>query len=479
MSSDNRYARLGRNTFLVFIGNIGSKLISLLMLPFYTRWLSVVDYGTVDLISVYVSFLTGIVTCCMTEAIFRFPKDQPVVVQKSYFSSGLFFSFLSFSLFGVFFYFSDFFFQKLDVENVFSEYSLCIYIIILINFTQSYVQQFARSIDKMQVYVIAGILQTIFTAFFSFIFIPNWGVIGFVWAQILSTFICTLYLVLFIKAYRYISIKLISTLRIKSMLFYSMPLIPNSIMGWVINALNRPMIESSLGLDAVGLFAVANKFPTLISSLLVLFSYSWQISVIEEFNKSDYKEFYNRVLKMVLLFLFFLSTLLAFSSYWLIELMAAPAFIDSWRLVPILSLSVVFFSLSIFVGANFSATKQTMHYFTTSIWGGAASILLCYLLIPFWGLFGAAVALVISHLVMLLFRLIYSWKYAPLIGIGKYLSILLFNIVIVVFVTFIDNLYLKLFVLLLFYVIVFYTNKVIMREISLLIYSYLKKHKCL
>lgn len=46
----NKYKRLGKNTLLVFIGNAGSKLIGLVMLPFYTSWLSVEDYGVTDII---------------------------------------------------------------------------------------------------------------------------------------------------------------------------------------------------------------------------------------------------------------------------------------------------------------------------------------------------------------------------------------------------------------------------------------------
>ena len=43
---------MGKNTLLMFLGNIGSKSLSFLMLPFYTSFLSVADYGTVDLIQV-------------------------------------------------------------------------------------------------------------------------------------------------------------------------------------------------------------------------------------------------------------------------------------------------------------------------------------------------------------------------------------------------------------------------------------------
>ena len=71
-----KYRRLGKNTLLMFLGNIGSKSLSFLMLPFYTSFLSVADYGTVDLIQVYVQLLVGLCTCTLTEAIFVFPKGQ-------------------------------------------------------------------------------------------------------------------------------------------------------------------------------------------------------------------------------------------------------------------------------------------------------------------------------------------------------------------------------------------------------------------
>lgn len=70
----DKYSRLGKNTLLVFLGNAGSKLIGLIMLPLYTRWLSVDDYGLTDILNVYVSLLLGVVTCCIAESLFIFPK---------------------------------------------------------------------------------------------------------------------------------------------------------------------------------------------------------------------------------------------------------------------------------------------------------------------------------------------------------------------------------------------------------------------
>jgi O-antigen/teichoic acid export membrane protein len=63
-----KYRRLGKNTLLVFVGNMGARVIGLLMLPFYTRWLSVEDYGTTDIINAYVSLLLGLVSACIADS---------------------------------------------------------------------------------------------------------------------------------------------------------------------------------------------------------------------------------------------------------------------------------------------------------------------------------------------------------------------------------------------------------------------------
>ena len=72
--ADNKYARLLKNTGIVFLGNVGSKLLTFLMLPFYTKWLSPAEYGTADLITVYTTFLFCIFSCCIQDSIFIYPK---------------------------------------------------------------------------------------------------------------------------------------------------------------------------------------------------------------------------------------------------------------------------------------------------------------------------------------------------------------------------------------------------------------------
>ena len=147
----SKYKRLGKNVVLVFFGNAGSKLLNLLLLPFYTRWLSVEDYGITDMLNVYVMLLTGLVTASIAEAVFVFPKTATKEEQKSYFSSGLFIALIFLAIAAVLFLISRYLFVKWDYESIFTDYTPQIYALLFVNFLQSYFQQFCRGIDKMKV----------------------------------------------------------------------------------------------------------------------------------------------------------------------------------------------------------------------------------------------------------------------------------------------------------------------------------------
>ena len=72
----NAYKKLGRNTLIFTIGNIGSSLITFIMLPIYTNFLSTNEYGIIDFITVTLNFLLPILTLNIAEAILRFGIDK-------------------------------------------------------------------------------------------------------------------------------------------------------------------------------------------------------------------------------------------------------------------------------------------------------------------------------------------------------------------------------------------------------------------
>ena len=144
-----KYSNLGKNTILVFVGSLGSKVLTILMLPFYTAWLSVNDFGNVDLISTYTSLIMSVVTLCMTDAIFRFPKDKTKEEQIEYFTSGLTLVLICLFVTGLLY----FLLLKIDMSvtwGVFKNYATYIYVLLLLNFWWYYFFERTRSItDKI------------------------------------------------------------------------------------------------------------------------------------------------------------------------------------------------------------------------------------------------------------------------------------------------------------------------------------------
>lgn len=86
----SQYKKLGLNSLLIFIGNLGSKLIVFLMLPFYTKFLSPQQFGKADLIMSYISLVIPIITMIVTEAVFRLPVGKDIEDKKKYFSNSFF-----------------------------------------------------------------------------------------------------------------------------------------------------------------------------------------------------------------------------------------------------------------------------------------------------------------------------------------------------------------------------------------------------
>ena len=73
---DHKYKTLLSNTFLISLGTFGSKLLTFVMVRFYTGVLTPADYGTADLIMQTANLLLPLVSLGITNGVFRFALDR-------------------------------------------------------------------------------------------------------------------------------------------------------------------------------------------------------------------------------------------------------------------------------------------------------------------------------------------------------------------------------------------------------------------
>lgn len=454
----NSYKKLMGNSIIFAIGSFGSKIITLVLVPLYTYYLTSSEYGIVDLVTTTVSLLLPIISANIFEASLRFAIEKDSNYKKVISNSlyvGKISTLIALVSLPIF---------QLILNNF--ELSIFMVILIIVQLYRTVFSQYARGSGAVKVFAIDGIIMTFAIAVSNIIFLTffGWGLRGYLLSLVLANLGSIIYLVLRLKVYRLYSKDSIDKTYIKKMLSYSIPMIPNSIMWWLINASNRYFILIFLNASANGLFAVSTKIPGVLNIISTIFSQAWQLSAIEEYESKDKAKFYSTVFNAYSSLLFLVSGAVIVVLKITMKLLFADEYYSSWETVPFLLLGVVFSSLAAFLAANYLASMETKGVFKTSIYSGIISLVLNIMLIPMFGLMGASLGNMISFLFMFIIRYYDTRKYVSL-KIDK--TIFIFNVIIILllmFVQFINFPLLKEFVLLL---ILFIIQIVINRKLIL------------
>ena len=69
---NNTNKALFKNTGIIAIGQISTKIVNFLLLPLYTALLTTQEYGLVDILSTYSALIVVIVGFQINQAVFRF-----------------------------------------------------------------------------------------------------------------------------------------------------------------------------------------------------------------------------------------------------------------------------------------------------------------------------------------------------------------------------------------------------------------------
>ncbi|MGC8778577.1 MAG: lipopolysaccharide biosynthesis protein, partial [Candidatus Caldatribacteriaceae bacterium] len=374
-----RYQKLAKNTLIFALGTLGSRSIAFLMLPLYTRLLSPKDYGTLDVFQTTVSLLGPILSLEITEAVFRFSMDEAKKGAKRVISTALPFSVILFSL-------SLALIPLLARFALFQAYLPYFYGIWFLTLLLGEVKQYVRALGQVKIFALSDILYVLAFAGFNVIFIVflRMGLRGYLLSYVLAQVVSFFFVTSAGKVFLKLSPKLFDWRLVREMVRYSLPLIPNALMWWVMNVSDRYLIMYFLGLEANGIYAVACRFPMLLSVVIGVFFPAWQMSAVEEFSSEDRAEYYARVFSLYSSALFVLTGAILLFLPEITGLFVAPGFREAWRFVPFLLLGTVFQSFASFLGTVYVASKKTLGAFSTAALGGLANLLLNLVFIPLW-----------------------------------------------------------------------------------------------
>ncbi|EGO8860293.1 hypothetical protein D7L51_14150 [Enterococcus faecalis] len=423
---DFKIKRLINHSIIFAIGNLGSKLITFLMLPLYTAILSQENFGKVDLLMTTISLMTPIISLSVFEGVLRFCMDNKYKKEKII-TNGLFISVVG----------GSFLVLLIPTMLVFKvHYASVVCIILFAQSIQMLFSYYAKSTNNLDIFAQNGIFLSVMTAVFNIIFLVflRLGVNGYFYSMLLSLILSNIWLIYKLKIIHQLSMKFLDFYLMRELLKYSLPIIPNSIALWINNVANRYFILFFVGSYANGIFAVANKIPTLIGVLNTIFFQAWQISVIEQFDSENKEVFYAQSFYLYSNFLFLGVSGLLVILRPLISLLVNESFYSAWKYVPLLLISVLYASFSGFFGQYYIASKKTNGLFNTTIIGAFINLVFNFFLIKRFSLIGAGISSIVSFLCLWIIRIFETKKIVK--TELNYKNLILNHIVLVLQITF-------------------------------------------
>ncbi len=401
---ENKYKNLTKNTLIIGIGNIGSSMISFLLIPLFTNFLTASEYGQVDFIMVLITLLVPIFTLNFTEVIIRFGLDKK-------YNTNEVFSTVIYSVF-IIFVINFFIIIVLNVFGINIRNYGYFSILLFVNSIYELLKHYVRAIEKIRLFAIGDIIYTVVFCILNIFLIVtlHQGIKGYLIAYAIANLVYIIFIISSCKLYKEMKIELYNKNYFKEFFRYSLPLIPNSISNWIINVSDRIIIKIFVGYTALGIYSISSKITQIINTFYSLFFKAWQISSIKELNKDDTEQFYSNIFTGLMKFMFGI----AISFFTFINILfyffIGKNFDDAIYYVPILILAVVLYTFASFLGTIYTAHKKSKEIFKSTIIAAIINIVINIILMPFFGAIIACFSTLISYLFLFLYRYFDSKK---------------------------------------------------------------------
>lgn len=400
-----------RNIALFFLASFVPKTISFFMVPLYTGCLTTEEYGTIDLITTTVQLLMPILTIQVQDAVLRFSmgkEREPAQV----FSAGIRIVLCGYGILlggtgiacacGV-----------LALDGQYIAFFLIHYLIGALN---NIVNYFLRAIDKVKNITAATVLNTVVTVSCNLLFLLvfQWGVSGYLLANILGHLLSLVFLWMSARLDRYITFRKTDRKLIRQIILFSIPMVVSALSWWINNSLDKYILTYFCGVSASGLLAVAYKIPTIISTFGVTVSKAFSVSVLQNFDPEDTDGFLGQSYAAISFLMVLCASGLMILNVPVSELLFANDFYAAWQLVPPLLISATMNHMSLSCEHICIALNRTNVISTTAMIGAGVNVTLNLLLIPAMGAYGAALATAIGFFAVWLMRYLFVIRYVNL-----------------------------------------------------------------
>jgi O-antigen/teichoic acid export membrane protein len=414
--------------------SILSKLIAVALLPLYTRYLSLADYGAAEVMFAAVVSISIVVRLGLIEALLRFyykDDEDPARVVSSTFAGLFWFATIS-ALVALPFAkpISEALLDRPAAElariSIGGLWVLTMFEFMLTLF---------RLEERARAYFVTTILNVLATIGVTVVLVvgAGEGARGLLVGSY-ATGAATV-LVLVVLQWRRLSLRFDPGL-LRRLLRFGLPTMPAEVSLYLLNFVDRLIIVRSLGLAEAGLYSLAVKFAQAVNVLVRGFQLAWPPLAYSIRDDGEARRAYATIVTLFVAACAFVVTGMWLFSRWIARALAAPEFFGSYEAVGLIATAVTLYALYMVMVVILGRTGRTEFNFPAAVAALLANVVLNLLLVPPLGIVGAGLALVASYLVVValmygftqrLFPVPYQWGRlarvvlisAVLVGLGE------------------------------------------------------------
>lgn len=402
--------RLFKGSAIYGIGGALSKFISILLLPIYTSFLTPKDYGTISILSLYSILLIQVFSLGLGSSIgiIYFSYDSKKIKNETIINS--FYILLCSSL--LMLTLSYIFIKPINniLFNSTSNNQLIILSVISTLFS-IIVNPFILKL-QFEEKQIRFVIITLFSSLISIIIniylivILKKGVLGFVEGMLLGQFLSFLLyfsgsLIKLNHSFRSFNIKLI-----KELIYKGLPLLPSFAAIYILGQGNIYFLKEFKSLDEVGIYSIGYNIGSAITLIITAFTTAWIPFFLSFINKRKEAEI---LFSKIFTYYLWVTGLLSLLFYLLakpIIILFKPEFYNAYQVIGLTATSQILVGGILMPAIYFSKKLGLVTIF--QLISTLLYVIMGILLIPIYGILGAAISLTLGYLFINL--LIFYWN---------------------------------------------------------------------
>jgi O-antigen/teichoic acid export membrane protein len=394
----DRVKNLFRNLVIYGLGDVATSLVSLLLLPIYTRFLTPSDYGVIAMLLTVEAVAKVVFRWGVDTAFMRLYYDCADQRSRQRLASTIFFFLLAINGTLLVVALSSAGWLSLQLFGT-TQQALLIGLVLANTFVVGLYFipfQVLRIGEKSGQFIALVFARSAGTLVMRLVLViwAGMGVLGVVLADIVVTAAFTVV----ISAWFAPLIRpVFSRAIIRDALGFGLPRIPHAIAQQVISLADRYLLNAYGTLRDVGLYSIGASFGLALKLFLSAFEYAWTPFFLGVMREPDAKAIYSTVSTYVLAVLVLLVAGLCSVARDLIRLTTTSEFHQAANVTPWIALGVMFQGVYLVGSIGIVITKRTTRYPLATGLAAAASLLANWLLIPRYGVLGAAWANALAY----------------------------------------------------------------------------------